>query len=36
MENTKDKVVWKKAYTWVLILNAIYIVFFYLLMVLNK
>lgn len=32
MKNSEIKLKWKAAYTWVLVVNAVYIVFFYLLM----
>jgi len=31
-EDIMDKLVWKKSYTWVLLLNAVYIIIFYYLM----
>lgn len=32
MTEKKDTFIWKKSYTWILIINAIYIILFYLLM----
>ena len=34
-DNMKEKMVWKREYTLVLILNTIYILLFFLLMILN-
>ena len=31
-QDTSEKFIWKKSYTWVLIINAVYIVLFYLMM----
>ena len=34
-DDMKEKMVWKREYTWVLVLNAMYILLFYLIMVSN-